>query len=58
MGTAFHSTVTLPGNQTTLNITTTDYPGVMYMLQLYRQEDGGQKTKVATGFARSGMYYV
>jgi len=28
------------------------------MLQLYRQEDGGQKTKVATGFARSGMYYV
>ena len=52
-GTRYHSFLSLAGTNNSINISTTEYPGVLYSIKLFASNNGSSSL-IGWGYARAG----
>ena len=53
LGTNYHSSLSVAGSETSVNITTKEYPGVLFSIELYTNTNGSRSLS-GRGFTRAG----
>ena len=53
LGTNYHSSLSVAGSETSVNITTTEYPGAFFSIELYTNTNGSRSLS-GRGFTRAG----